>query len=221
MPINNIHDLQFYLGSSSPRRQELMAQLQLSFDVISPDIDENIQMQEKPLEYVERMATEKACAVVEYCQQNKLAYRPVIAADTSVVVSGEDTEQILGKPESQAHAKAMLQLLANNTHSVYSSIALMYKQAATDNDAQAWLCKTTTSVTKVSFGEITDAEIAAYWLSEEPLGKAGGYAIQGRAAQFITGIEGSYTGVVGLPLFELKQLISNNLLKQTAKASDL
>lgn len=179
----------FYLASRSPRRQELLKQLGLIFEVLPADIPEEPGPAEAPADYALRMAREKALAA------QALAPRPlpVLGADTDVVLDG----RILGKPRDRAHALELLAALADREHEVYSAVALV----------QGERVATRLSVTRVRFGTVTPAAAAAYWDSGEPADKAGGYGIQGLGAQFVREIQGSYSGVVGLPLYETVELL--------------
>ena len=179
---------QLILASASPRRQELLQQIGVSYIVHPIDLDETAKKNELPEKYVKRMAAEKSAACI-----NKTL--PILAADTSVVIDG----QILGKPEDQQHAEAMLTLLSGKVHTVYSAISL---RCPNGEHFQAL------SQTAVKFRTISAAEIQAYWQTGEPQGKAGAYAIQGLASIFVESISGSFSGVVGLPLYETAQLLS-------------
>jgi septum formation protein len=176
-----------YLASRSPRRQELLRQVGLRFEVVTADVDERRQAGQSPAEYAVATALGKARAA------SVSQPLPVLGADTDVVIDDE----ILGKPRGRDEALAMLARLAGRTHEVYSGVAVVLGARA----------ETALSVTRVSFGPITPAQAAAYWDSGEPADKAGAYAIQGRGAQFVREIHGSYTGVVGLPLYETLQLL--------------
>ncbi len=179
----------FYLASRSPRRQELLQQLGLAFEVLPADIPEEPGPAEAPADYALRMARGKALAA------QALAPRPlpVLGADTDVVLDG----RILGKPRDRAHALELLAALADREHEVYSAVALV----------QGDRVETRLSVTRVRFGAVTPDAAAAYWDSGEPADKAGGYGIQGLGAQFVREIQGSYSGVVGLPLYETVELL--------------
>jgi MAF protein len=206
MSMNSLPE-KVYLASSSPRRQELLSQIGIAFELLVPDIDESKHDDESPYQYVCRMAYEKARAAQEKWQVGvNFPYLPMIAADTTVVIHNESVSEVLAKPDSKDHAIAMLSQLSNNTHQVYSAVCLCYK-----NNENELSYATKVSTTNVTFAPISEAEMQRYWQSQEPLGKAGGYAIQGLGAQFVRHIEGSYTGVVGLPLFELKQLFVEHL----------
>lgn len=183
-------EIQFHLASASPRRQQLLRQLGLSFDVRPADILEQPQPNETPADYAQRMALEKAWAA-----QRKIATSlPVMGADTDVVLDG----RILGKPRDREDGLALLAALSNREHEVYSAVAMVQGERA----------EVLLSVTQVQFAHITPEMAARYWASGEPADKAGGYGIQGLGAQFVKGIRGSYSGVVGLPLYETTQLLS-------------
>ncbi len=180
---------QIILASASPRRKELLDQIKVSYQVHPVDLDETPLPNEKPLEYVQRLAAEKSAACVTRLKTDL----PVLAADTAVVLG----DIIMGKPKDQADAVAMLSQLSGKTHQVYSAISL---RGYEHNQA--------VSITEVTFRHLTRQEILAYWLTGEPLDKAGSYAIQGRGGMFVESIVGSFSGVVGLPLFETAQLLS-------------
>jgi septum formation protein len=173
------------LASASPRRRDLLDQLGLTFTVETADIDETPHLAEDPVAYVKRLAEHKAAAVfARHTHRDRLI---VLGADTTVVVG----TQILGKPSDEADAARMLRLLSGRTHQVVTGVALITASAPPLIEAE---------VTQVDFNAITAAQIAAYIATGEPMGKAGAYAIQGRAARFIPRIDGCYFNVVGLPL---------------------
>lgn len=177
------------LASNSPRRRELLNQIGVRFRVHAVDIDETPLNNESPLDYVQRIAAEKSAACVDVLKTSE----PVLAADTSVVLNGI----IMGKPKDQADALSMLRLLSNQTHQVYSAVSLRVNEEHHE----------AVSITDVKFRTLSDAEILAYWHTGEPLDKAGAYAIQGLGALFVQQIQGSFSGIVGLPLFETAQLL--------------
>jgi septum formation protein len=179
------------LASASPRRRELLAQLGIAHVVAPADIDERRRDGESPPDYVLRMAREKAERVAADPARSRGL--PVLGADTSVVLQG----QVLGKPGDAFESREMLALLSGRTHEVLSAVTLIAAQGSASRLVR----------TEVRFRRIEPAEAAAYWDSGEPRDKAGGYAIQGRAAAFVAGISGSYSGVVGLPLFETAGLL--------------
>jgi septum formation protein len=178
-----------FLASTSPRRRELLQQLGLTFSVLNIAIDESQLPDESPSDYVQRLAIGKARAGLTQIDDGV-----VIAADTSVVIG----QTILGKPASLNEAKTMWRQLSGKKHQVLTGVAI-----AQGNKLLS--CVTTTTVT---FRTMTDADMVAYWKTGEPIDKAGGYAIQGRGAVFVTQIDGSYSNVVGLPLAETTQLLS-------------
>lgn len=190
-----------YLASQSPRRQELLTQVGISFDVLDVDIDESVKENESAQDYVIRLAQEKALVGWSLVNQET---RAVLGSDTSVVING----QILGKPENSEDAKRMLGLLSGNTHQVMTAVALA---APAPNNIQFEQYELTSvlSISDVTFKVLSDSEIEQYVESGECDDKAGSYAIQGRAAAFITLLSGSYSGVMGLPLFETVQLLNN------------
>jgi septum formation protein len=177
------------LASASPRRRELLAQIGVAHTTAAANIDESVLPGEDPAQYVVRMALGKALAV-----RGRAGALPVLGADTSVVLEG----MILGKPGSAAEGLAMLGRLSGRTHTVLTAVALV-----TAGSAPA----TRLSRSEVTFRPLSHAESLAYWESGEPRDKAGGYAVQGRAAVFIERLNGSYSGVMGLPLFETAELL--------------
>ncbi|MFT4047278.1 MAG: Maf family protein [Solimonas sp.] len=180
---------QLLLASQSPRRAELLRQLGLRIVVAPADVAEGAHDGEAPARYAQRIALEKARAGWAASD----GALPVLGADTDVVLDG----RILGKPKDRADALAMLAALSDREHEVYSAVAVVRGE-------QEGLAL---SVTRVAFGVITPAQAAAYWASGEPADKAGAYGIQGLGAQFVRGIRGSYSGVVGLPLYETTTLL--------------
>lgn len=186
--------VQLYLASRSPRRQELLRQVGVRFAIVSADIDERRRPGQAPADYAVATALAKARAGVQAVPAPGSA--PVLGADTDVVIDGE----ILGKPANRAQALAMLQRLAGRTHEVYSGVAIL--QGARE--------QTALSVTRVTFGPISAAQAQAYWDTGEPADKAGAYAIQGLGARFVKSIEGSYSGVMGLPLYETCELLARS-----------
>ncbi|MEL0613396.1 Maf family protein [Marinomonas arenicola] len=185
------------LASASPRRKELLGQLVREFDICPADIDETPYQGEDASAYVKRMAHEKALAVADKLSQDKTTPSfIVLASDTSVVVDGV----ILGKPADFEESKAMLRLLSGRDHQVMTSVCLY--------DAKREHLQLTNVVSDVSFRAISDVEIAQYWRSGEPQDKAGSYAIQGLGAVFVRAVSGSYSAVVGLPLYETSQLLA-------------
>ena len=181
-----------YLASGSPRRRELLQQIGVPVRVVEAAVDEAVLAGEAPADYVERLAAAKAGAGWE--RNREAIGGAVLAADTAVVLDGE----ILGKPKDRQDAEGMLRLLSGRTHEVLTAVALR----------TAGGIRSRISRSEVTFRRIAAEEAQSYWESGEPRDKAGAYAIQGRAAVFISELRGSYSGVVGLPLFETAELLS-------------
>ena len=186
-------DVDVYLASASPRRRELLQQLGVRFAVHIADVPEAILPGEAPEQFVQRLAVAKANKV--WHSLPPAQRRPVLGADTVVVID----EHILGKPVSREHAVEMLGLLSGRTHQVLTGVAVVSQQHS--------VC---VNVSAVRFRILNQAEILAYWQSGEPADKAGAYAIQGYAAAFIEHLSGSYSGVMGLPLYETSQLLKQH-----------
>jgi nucleoside triphosphate pyrophosphatase len=190
-----------YLASRSPRRRELLQQIDVRFHLLlfrsrpgeNADVDESPLAEELPEAYVERVARSKAEAGWRRMQQRNLPRAPVLSADTTVAVDG----RIYGKPESREEAAAMLAALSGRSHEVLTAVALK-------NDD---FLESLVSRSEVKFKPLSPQEIAAYVESGESDDKAGAYAIQGRAARFIVELRGSYSGVMGLPLYETGRLL--------------
>jgi septum formation protein len=180
------------LASASPRRKELLEQIGVYYVARSMDIDESVRPNEAADVYVERLALEKATKGLSHSEG-----LPVLAADTSVVIDGK----ILGKPETQLDAINMLTMLSGRKHQVITGVALMNNQGAIQHVQSASI------VTDVYFLELTPQQIKAYVATLEPMDKAGGYGIQGKAAVFVERIEGSYSNVVGLPLEQVGMML--------------
>ncbi|SPL70389.1 Maf family nucleotide pyrophosphatase [Acinetobacter stercoris] len=176
------------LASSSPRRRELLEQLGLEFEIHSPDIDESIQNNETAQDYVQRLAFQKAYAILKNYPD-----AIVIAADTSVAID----DKIIGKPESKQHAFDIWQKISGRMHDVVTGVCVATRHQNVQSVVR----------TSVEFQHLSLIDMENYWATGEPLGKAGAYAIQGIAAQYIPRIEGSYSNVVGLPLHETVQLL--------------
>lgn len=183
------------LASASPRRRELLTQIGLTFEVEVPEIDETPRLGEDAAAYVARLADHKAAAVMARYPQRSLDRRrlTVLGADTTVLCAG----QILNKPVDEADAARMLRLLSGRMHEVLTGVALV----TAERRAVA------VERTRVEFAPLSEGQIAAYIASGEPMGKAGAYAIQGRAARFIPRIEGCYFNVVGLPLARVSAML--------------
>lgn len=189
--------MKLYLASKSPRRHELLKQIGVEFEIINVDIDETWDEREIARDYVFRLALEKARAGKTKITADNNAL--ILAADTAVVIDNV----ILGKAENKEDAARMLHLLSGRTHHVYTSIALI-----SSNEEM-----TSLNTSRVSFKPLSENEIKTYCISGEPSGKAGAYAIQGKAGAFIERIEGSYSGIMGLPLYETWQLIQSMVSK--------
>jgi septum formation protein len=194
-------DQKIYLASKSPRRRELLRQIGVEFELLllrehtarGPDVPELVQPGETPRAYVERVTKEKAETASATMLSRRLRVRPVLTADTTVTLDG----RILNKPVDAADALSMLRLLSGRTHQVLTSIALKHLD-------EFWQ---TTHTSEVTFTTLSEETMRAYCALPEPYDKAGGYAIQGRAAQFISHIAGSHSGIMGLPLHDTAQLL--------------
>lgn len=190
-----------YLASNSPRRRELLHQIHVNFELLlfrgqpreDPDVHETPLPGEDPMSYAQRIAYEKAVAGMKRIAIRRLFPLPVLAADTTIDLGGE----IIGKPTDAPDAERILKRLSGRTHRVLTAVTL-----ANDRGMEHAL-----SVSEVRFRALEDAEIRRYVASGEPIDKAGAYGIQGRAAMFIEYISGSYTGIMGLPLFETAALL--------------
>lgn len=188
-----------YLASQSPRRAQLLGQLGVQHALLLADANEDAEAleavlpNEAPATYVQRVTALKLDAAVARLQRRGLADAPVLCADTTVALG----RSILGKPEDAADAARMLAQLSGTTHRVLTAVAL---QHGTQRHAAL-------SVSRVRFAPMTEAQIARYAESGEPLGKAGAYAIQGAAAAFVEHLSGSYSGIMGLPMFETAALL--------------
>jgi septum formation protein len=180
------------LASASPRRSELLRQVGIDHEIRPVDVDESVCPGEAPSAYVLRLAEAKAAALWQ--RLDAAERRPVLAADTTVALEGE----IFGKPADLAEARVMLGRLSGRTHEVHTAVAVLH-----DGGAAARV-----SSSSVSLRALTPAEIDWYWRTGEPADKAGGYAVQGRAAAFIRHIAGSYSGIMGLPLYETWELLA-------------
>ncbi|AVQ80569.1 MULTISPECIES: Maf family protein [unclassified Variovorax] len=188
-----------YLASQSPRRAQLLGQLGIRHALLLADADEDAESleaalpNEAPASYVQRVTALKLDAAVARLRRRGLASAPVLCADTTVALG----RTILGKPDDAADAARMLAMLSGTTHRVLTAVALQ------DGDRR----HAALSVSRVRFAKINESQIARYAESGEPLGKAGAYAIQGAAAAFIEHISGSYSGIMGLPMFETAELL--------------
>lgn len=187
--------IQLMLASSSPRRMELLTQMGVCFFIVEPTVAEIRYAGESAQDFVLRLATEKANAGYKTAgyKQRELHGLPVLGSDT-IVVAGE---QILGKPENRQHAIAMLMSLSGMTHQVMTAVAVLDSQKL----------ETVLNISKVTFATLTRAICEHYWDTGEPVDKAGGYAIQGKGAVLIKSLQGSYSGVMGLPVYETACLL--------------
>jgi septum formation protein len=190
-----------YLASASPRRQELLRQVGLAHAALPSNLVEERRACESPVDYVQRVAADKARTVARHVAERGLPVHPVLGADTEVVVEND----VLGKPGDRAHAAGMLRRLAGRTHTVLTAICL-----ATPAGEYAAL-----SESRVTFAALSNDTIARYLETGEADDKAGAYAIQGRAAGFIAYLEGSYSGVMGLPLYELFETLKRAGMEPT------
>jgi septum formation protein len=179
-----------YLASSSPRRAELLHQIGVEFKVLAVDVDESPLTSETPEQYVRRVAKAKADTAGHAVDSEGI---PILAADTTISIDNE----IVGKPDDQAHCQCILSKLSGRTHQVLTCLAFRYQGKT----------HLTLSVNHVRFRVIETVEMATYCSSKEPLDKAGAYAIQGKAAIFVEKLEGSYSSVMGLPLFETAKIL--------------
>jgi septum formation protein len=194
-------DHRIYLASRSPRRRELLKQIGIAYQLLllrehkgrGSDVDETPLTGEPAIEYVKRIAITKAETGWRQILMRHMPGNPVLAADTAVVLGGE----IMGKPEDAAHARELLARLSGRTHQVMTAVAVSCNGHV----------ETALSTSAVEFRDLDEHEIRLYVESGEPLDKAGAYAIQGRAAVFVRAISGSYSGIVGLPLFETASLL--------------
>lgn len=184
--------MRLILASASPRRAELLHQIGVEFDTKSVDIDETPLNGELAYDYVKRLALAKARTGQEFYPQSGVL---VLGSDTAVVLDGE----ILGKPDNKEHALTMLKKLSGKCHKVLTSVAIIGQHE-----------RCIVSESEVTFTNISEQELEWYWATGEPKDKAGAYAIQGNAAVFISRLEGSFSGVMGLPLYETRQLLQQH-----------
>ncbi len=188
-----------YLASQSPRRKELLEQLGVAYELLLPSASEDAEAleveleEESPLDYVERVTNLKLDAALKRLSDRGLLHAPILCSDTTVALKGK----IFGKPIDRADAVRMLCELSGQTHQVLTAVAVGSGSKRAHATAESF----------VTFAEISSKQVEAYVNTDEPMGKAGAYAIQGRASAFIPRMEGSYTGIVGLPLFETARLL--------------
>jgi septum formation protein len=213
-----MHSL-IYLASQSPRRQEILTQIGVKFQLLlaepSEDVESlEIQLPDEPaLIYVKRVTLAKLAAAKQRLHARGLDLAPILCADTTVALMLEDGKEIiLGKPANQHDAKRILQLLSGKTHDVHTAVAVL-SNPHINNDQPKLLV----SSSQVTFKSLTDEEINAYISTNEPMGKAGAYGIQGIGGCFISRISGSYSGIMGLPLFETSQLLNETGVKFSLK----
>jgi septum formation protein len=182
-----------YLASSSPRRRELLEQIGVSYELLPIDVEETRLSGETSEQYVCRVALDKARA--GWKSRQRTLDIPVLGADTEVVLD----DQVFGKPEDRRHGLDMLHILAGRSHRVLCAVALVQGERE----------QVRLNTNKVTFRELSDIEVEDYWATGEPEGKAGGYAIQGKAAAFISHLEGSFSGVMGLSLYDTVELLED------------
>jgi septum formation protein len=213
-----MHSL-IYLASQSPRRQEILTQIGVKFQLLlaepSEDVESlEIQLPDEPaLIYVKRVTLAKLAAAKQRLHARGLDLAPILCADTTVALILEDGKEIiLGKPANQHDAKRILQLLSGKTHDVHTAVAVLSNPHINDDQP-----KLLVSSSQVTFKSLTDEEINAYISTNEPMGKAGAYGIQGIGGCFISRISGSYSGIMGLPLFETSQLLNETGVKFSLK----
>ena len=188
-----------YLASQSPRRKQLLEQLGVNFELLPPDANEDaealevVRPNEKPRAYVQRVTALKLEAALQRLKNRGLTSAPVLCSDTTVALGNT----LFGKPDNAEHAKSMLQQLSGKTHRVLTAVSIgtQHKQSHA------------LSISQVQFADLSKQEIDRYVASQEPMGKAGSYAIQGKAAVFISHISGNYSGIMGLPMFETSHLL--------------
>lgn len=194
-----------YLASQSPRRQELLKQIGVQFELLLPDPSENSESIEIPLPhekaraYVERVTTAKSKTALARWQKLQLPWAPILCADTTVSLPHSQDGEILGKPRDAADATRILSMLSGRTHEVLTAVALTINP----NDEPICLIQ----VSEVEFTSLSSEQITAYIASGEPFGKAGAYGIQGLGSSLIPSIRGSYSGIMGLPIFETTLLL--------------
>ena len=194
-----------YLASQSPRRQELLKQIGVHFEMLLPSADEDSEgietplSQEKARAYVERVTLAKSAAALARWQKRNLPWAPILCADTTVSLPNSPDGEILGKPGDAADAMRILNMLSGKVHEVLTAVAVTL--------APTEIPKILVQVSRVQFAELSPTQIDAYIASGEPFGKAGAYGIQGLGGAFIPSIQGSYSGIMGLPIYETQQLL--------------
>ena len=194
-----------YLASQSPRRQELLKQIGIRFEMLLPSTDEDSEgieapvPQEKARVYVERVTLAKSAAALSRWQKSNLPWAPILCADTTVSLPNSPDGEILGKPSDTADAARILNMLSGKVHEVLTAVAVTL--------APTEIPKILVQVSHVQFAELSPTQIDTYIASGEPFGKAGAYGIQGLGGAFIPSIQGSYSGIMGLPIYETQQLL--------------
>ncbi len=194
-----IEKFKIILGSSSPRRKELLSSFAIPFEIHKPTFEEKLLKGELPDDYVKRNGEGKALSIEDSIKEELTDNYIIISADTIVVLD----DKILEKPLDHDHAKEMLGRLSNQTHTVYTGIFMRARLAGSDQPINRQL----TVKTEVTFNPLTDEEIEHYISTGEPLDKAGGYAIQGIGGYMVKKIDGSFSNVIGLPLAETREMI--------------
>ncbi|MEI6718687.1 MAG: Maf family protein [Betaproteobacteria bacterium] len=188
-----------YLASQSPRRKQLLEQLGVNFELLLPDANEDVEAlevvhpNEKPRAYVQRVTALKLEAALQRLKNRGLPSAPVLCSDTTVALGNT----LFGKPDNAEHAKSMLQQLSGKTHRVLTAVFIGTQRKQSH----------ALSISQVQFADLSKQDIDRYVASQEPMGKAGSYAIQGKAAVFISHISGNYSGIMGLPIFETSHLL--------------
>lgn len=202
--MNQSNPFQFrpiYLASQSPRRAQLLEQIGVPFEIVLPEdahaaeLLEEVLADEKPLDYVQRVSQAKLIAIQKQIQTANMPHHPILCADTTVAFG----EEILGKPVDVEDARRILGMLSGQTHQVHTAVAVGF------NGKIHTVCVTS----QVSFKHISEEDLNAYIQSGEPFGRAGAYAVQGLAATFIAHLSGSYSAVMGLPVFEVAQILKS------------
>jgi len=200
-----------YLASQSPRRQELLQQIGVTYELLLADATEDVESleahiaNEPSLSYVQRVTLAKVNAALQRLQKRHLPWAPILCADTTVAIVIDGKEIILGKPEDEVDAKRILKLLNGKTHQVHTAVAVL----GNENEPPKQLISTSS----VTFKPLDESEIDAYVASQEPMGKAGAYGIQGIAGSFVGHISGSFSSIMGLPLYETAQLLQETGVK--------
>ena len=194
-----------YLASQSPRRQELLKQIGVRYEMLLPTPSEDAESIEAPLphekarDYVKRVTLAKASLALTRWRKSGLPWAPILCADTTVSLPNSESGEILGKPNDANDARRILEMLSGKTHEVLTAVALISNPENTPHCV--------VQISGVEFATLSAEQIDAYIATKEPFGKAGAYGIQGRAAEFVARIDGSYSGIMGLPLFETAALL--------------